>query len=177
MPAFVKPARLQPIGECGMVEGNAPPEQKVVVEYFDDLAILRDRVDIPLYTISTLPTGMRWGRAYIARNVISDVYGVSVFFQTYDSANNLWATAISLWIQSDYPRPFPLWSSTPVEPGGPFVAWQKADYLPSPGIKVTTPLGFVCHWIETDVLFTLIAEPSPTGQDAQALISLLDRAY
>jgi hypothetical protein len=160
-----------------MAEDDSLPTPKVVIETFDDVAKIQGKVSFPVYSFSRLPDGLRQGGAYIASNDVGDIYGLSVSFETYDSANDLWTAAVSLWIQPDYPRPFPLWSSTPVKPGGPSVVLEKVDYLPLSGITVTTPLGFVCHWIEDDTLFTLIAEPSPTGQDARALVSLLNRFY
>ncbi|NBD35313.1 MAG: hypothetical protein GVY30_04865 [Chloroflexi bacterium] len=80
---------------------------------------------------------------------------------------------MSIWSQSDFPRPFPLWSSDPVEPGGPAVVLEKVDFLPSPGIMVTTRRGYVFHWIENDVLYTLITEFDPSREEAFALVPSL----
>lgn len=176
VPAFVKPRRLPDPDRCGMTVDDSTSNPKVMIETFDDIARIRTRVNFPVYSLSGLPGGLHQDGSYIASNELGDVYGISIIYKGYDSTNNLWATAVSLWMQPDFSRPFPLWQSIGAKAGGPFVALEKVDYLPSPGIKVGTPLGFVCHWIEEDTLFILTAEPSPTGQDARALIGLLDRS-
>jgi hypothetical protein len=35
---------------------------------------------------------------------------------------------------------------------------QKVDFTPTPGVLFSLPEGYVAHWIENNVLYTLIIE-------------------
>jgi hypothetical protein len=129
-------------------------------------------IHFPLYDFAKLPDGLWRGQPSLARDDVGNLYGISIPYETQASSKSA-VTAISLWIQPDFARPYPLWSSEPVEADEPAVILEKVRYLPVPGIKVSTREGFVCYWIESDTLYTLVADPSPTGQDAQALLESL----
>jgi hypothetical protein len=80
---------------------------------------------------------------------------------------------IRLLAKPEFLRPYPLRSSKPLEPGGPTVTLQKVDFLPTPGVMILTQEGYIFHWIENDILYTLYANlPEPLPQ-VQALLSQL----
>jgi len=133
-------------------------------------ADLAKEVDFPVYTFSKLPEGLRPIGANLIRHKTGEVFATSVDFQSYNKETDGWETRVSIWAQPDFPRPFPLWSSDSVEPGGLAVVLEKVDFLPSPGIMVATQQGYVFHWIEKDVLYTLIAEADLSHEDALALV-------
>ena len=172
-PDFVAPAQLPETISCGMVEGLEGTLKEAVLIELDNLSTTKDRFSFPLYTFNLLPEQLRQGKPYILSNDLGNVYRITVPYELYDQTSSSWVTALTLWVDPDFPRPYPLWASEPVEPGGPAMVLEKVNFLPSPGIKIVTREGFACFWIESDALYTLIAEPSPTGPDASKLVALL----
>lgn len=101
-----------------------------------------------------------------------EVFAASVNFGSFDENGGSKGT-VSISAQPDFPKPFPLWSSDPVELGGPAVILEKVDFLPLSGIMIATQTGYVFHWIEEDIFYTMMAEYNPSREEAQALVGLL----
>lgn len=161
---------------CGVGAGHGGPVPTAVSQSFSTAAEMAREVDFPVYIFSKLPERLRQAGATLIRYETGEVFAALVDFQSHNGRSGDWETTVSIWAQPEFPRPFPLWSSEPVEPGGPAVALEKVDFLPSPGVMVTTRQGAVFHWIRNDVLYTLIAEPGPSHEEALALVSLLTLA-
>ena len=101
------------------------------------------------------------------------LYEASLAFESYNAITQLWETTVSLWVQLHYPKPLPLWSISPVEAGVPGINYDKVDFLPNPGLRLATRRGFVYYWIENDVFYTLIYEPSADEATTVAFINQL----
>jgi hypothetical protein len=158
---------------CGVGAGRGGPKPTAVGRSFSTAADLAKEIDFPVYAINNLPRQIRPFGVNLIEHKTGEAFAASIDFQVYDEHKDTWETAMSIWSQSDFPRPFPLWSSDPVEPGGPAVVLEKVDFLPSPGIMVTTRRGYVFHWIENDVLYTLITEFDASREEALALVPSL----
>ncbi len=158
---------------CGVGAGRGGPTPTAVSKSFSTAAEMAREVDFPVYTFSKLPERLRPAGANLIRHETGEVFAALVDFQSHNGRSGDWETTVSIWVQPEFPRPFPLWSSDPVEPGGPAVVLEKVDFLPSPGVMVATRQGAVFHWIRNDILYTLIAELGPSREEALALVSLL----
>ena len=158
---------------CGVGAGRDGPEPTAVITSFSTVTDLAREVAFPVYTLSTLPGGLRLAGANLIRHETGEVFAAVVDFQSQNRRSRDLETTVSIWAQPEFPRPFPLWSSDPVEPGGPAVILEKVSFLPSPGVMVATPQGAVFHWIKDDILYTLIAELGLSYQETLTLASLL----
>ena len=173
VPPIVKyPERGMPTF-CGVGTGRDGPEPTAVVKSFSTVTGLAREVAFPVYTLSKLPEGLRLAGANLIQHKTGEVFAAVVDFQSHNRRSGGWETTVSIWAQPEFPRPFPLWPSDPVEPGGPAVILEKVGFLPSPGVMVATPQGTGFHWIKDDILYTLIAENGPSLQETLALASLL----
>lgn len=168
VPSFVRyPERGIPVF-CGV--GDA--EIAAVSQSLTGAEDLVKQLGFPIYTFRELPNGLRPIGANLIRYKTGEVYAASVNFGSFDQSNNS-RGMVSITAQPDFPRPFPLRSSASVEPGGPAVILQKVSFLPSPGIMVATYKGYIFFWIEEDILYTLLAEHSPSREEVQALAGSL----
>jgi len=173
VPEFVRKPAVGPPIVCGVESGKGGPKINAVLQSFDTLEQIKERINFPIYTLNKLPDQFHPAGGYILGYDTGQIYGVSLGYQAVDTTSGLIESTISLWAEPHFPRPFPLWSTEPVEPGGPAIVLEKVDFLPSPGIMVATPLGYVFHWIERDIFYMLIAEHHPTFDEAQALAKSL----
>lgn len=158
---------------CGVDAGRDGLEPTAVIKSFSTAAELAQEVTFPIYALSKLPYGLRSAGANLIQHETGEVFAAVVNFQSHSSRSEDWETTVSIWAQPEFPRPFPLWSSDPVEPGGPAVILEKVDFLPSPGVMVATLRGAVFHWIKHNILYTLIAELDLSHQETLALVPLL----
>lgn len=167
---------------CGVGVGRGGPAPTAVSRSFRAVGEIASEVSFPLYTFSKLPENLRPADAHLIAHDTGEVFAVLADFEAYNKHSGNWETTVSIWAHPEFPRPFPLWSSEPVEPDGPAVVPEKVNFLPSPGVMVTTQQGAVFHWIRNDVLYTLIAELglsrdddvlSPSYDEALSLVSLL----
>jgi len=159
---------------CGVGAGRDGPESTAVIKSFSTVTDLAREVAFPLYTLSKLSEELHLAGANLIQHKTGEVFAAVVDFQSHNRRSGDWETTVSIWAQPEFPRPFPLWSSDAVEPDGPAVILEKVDFLPSPGVIVATPQGAVFHWINDDVLYTLIAELGP--QETLTLASSLSLA-
>jgi hypothetical protein len=134
---------------------------------------------IPLYTLNSLPSkiqplsgaalGYEWG--VIATTTLN--------FQSYDTQAGTWKPGLSIWAQTQFPRPFPIWY--PESGSLDATGWpEKVGFLPAPGLRIASGvgpagkrLGYTFYWIMQDVLYWLIVEDYSSRDEAQALASTL----
>lgn len=169
---------------CGVSDDQERPvhhEQTNVDAVHIDLTGAEDLANqgrFPVYTLDIhalhkLAPGLRPSGASLIRHEIGALFGGWVTFEAYDQAVKTWYTPVSILAQVDFARPFPLWSSNPVEEGGPAIILEKVNFLPDgPGILIPTPVGFALHWIRQDILYTMSAEHLP-GIEVKNLASAL----
>jgi len=173
VPEYVQyPKKMIPI-VCG-VAGNATTATSISFESEADLII---EVDFPTYSLSQLPEGMSSAGGYILKHKTGETFSILLSYKIYEPERQRWKAAVNLCAQPDFPRPFPLWSSEPVEPGGPSVLLEKVLFLPSPGIMVVSQTGYIFYWVEDNILYTLTMDHNPTFDEAHRLISSLARIY
>ncbi|MEJ5308603.1 MAG: hypothetical protein WHX52_02420 [Anaerolineae bacterium] len=166
VPAYVQYPKSGIPTFCGVGEGASPT---AVSKPFRTVEETAKKVNFSLYTFGSLPENLRLTGAHLLEHSTGEVFAVLIDFQSYNKCSKNWQTTVSIWAQPEFPKPFPLWSSMPVEPDGPAVVPQKVDFLPSPGIMVATRQGAVFHWIRDDVLYTFIAEPGlPCGNETSS---------
>ncbi len=134
---------------------------------------LAKEINFPVYTLGELPGGLRQSGASMLTHNNGEIYNVSVNFEIYNSQETIWETGVVLGALSHFPKPFPLWSSKSVEPDGPTVSFEKANFLPSPGVMVVTAQGFVFHWIKNDVLYSLVVGHTLSFTEVQNLVAAL----
>jgi hypothetical protein len=126
-----------------------------------------------LYVPATVPSSLRdAGCSLLSRPRHVPIAGY-VLYKAADHSRVAPVTRLSIAAERVFPSPFPLWSSEPVEPGGPAVVLEKVSFLPSPGIMVPTAMGYAFHWIKDEVLYTLLAEYGPSRSEATALAERL----
>jgi len=141
VPPIVRyPARGIPI-VCGVGVGRGGPNPTAVSKQLDTATDLANEVDFPVYTLKECVKELRPSGANLIKYETGQVFAAAVDFQSYSKQAAKWETTASIWAQPDFPRPFPLWASDPVEPDGPAVVLEKTDALPTPGIMVATQLG------------------------------------
>jgi hypothetical protein len=171
VPEFVEyPKKGIPI-VCG-VEGNATTG---ITKSFDREDDLIKEVRLPMYRLNQLPPGLSSAGGYILSHKTEEIFSVLLSYKIYDMEIQRTKTAITLCAQPDVPRPFPLWSSEPVEPGGSSVILEKVTFLPIPGIMVISQTGYIFYWIDNTILYTLIMDYHPTYEEAQWLVNSLEQ--
>ncbi len=149
------------------------PNPTAVTRFFDTPLALAKATRFAVYSPSRLPAGFRAGSAYLVEHDTGEAFGAGVGFEWYNGVANTWECTLSIWAQPAFPRPYPLWSSDPGEPGAPAVVLERVTFLPSPGIMVSTPVGYAFHWIWEGVLYTMRAEYGPSREEAIDLASSL----
>lgn len=175
VPATVKYSRLGIPIACGVGVGRGGPELTSVTKPVATPADLAREGHFPAYTLSKLPEGLRPAGGYLIKHISGESFGGLLSFETHNAQTNSWEPTVRIWAQPDFPRPFPMWSSNPVEPEGLSVTLEKVDFLPSPGILIRSTEGHVFLWIENDVLYMLTAEYGQSLEESQALVASLAR--
>lgn len=175
IPPTVKPPQHGIPIVCGVGTGENTSKPTAESRSFNSGTSLAQEVNFPIYAIEKSPEHIRPFGAYLIKHKSGEPFAAAVNFQTYNEKRKAWETTLSIWSQPDFPKPFPLWSSKPVEPGAPSVILHKVNFLPSPGIMVITQRGWVFHWIENNILYTFIAEFKPSHKEVLALVPLLAR--
>lgn len=173
VPAIVRQPRLPVPILCGAGVGRGGPEPTASTESVNNSSDLARKLPYPQYTLSTLPIGLRPAGAYLIRYNSGEIFGSSVNYDSLNAQTNDWEGNVRIWAHPDFPRPFPLWSSGPMEPDGPAVILEKADFLPTPGIRVASQAGYLFYWIERGIFYMLIVEDGRVREEAQALAGLL----
>jgi hypothetical protein len=173
VPASVKYPELGIPIVCGVGAGRGGPEPTAASKRLETAEGLAKEVQFPIYTLGDLPDGLRPAGASLIKHKSGDIFAASVNFELHNAKTDSWETTVSIWVYPDFPRPFPLWSSNPVELGGPAITLEKVDFLPSSGIVTAARRGYVFHWIRNNVFYTLMAENDLSRQEAFALATSL----
>jgi hypothetical protein len=174
IPDFVRFPVVPDYDRCGMVSGGNNSTGEIVMEYLDNIQYTKGQVNFALYDFAKLPDGLRKGTVAITRDRTGNILEITIPYELAVSTDE-WITPISLKVLPNTYQPYPLWFSNPAVFNEPNMILEKADYLPTHGIKTDSREGYLCFWIENGVLYQLIAEPSPTGQDARSLANLLEK--
>lgn len=170
IPPMVSPSELGVPIMCGVGVGRGGPHPTAVTKYMNTHHDLAQEVSFPVYTFYKLPGHLRAAGAHLIKHETGEVFSAAVNFDSYNLEAREWEEGtVSISADPDFPRPFPLWSSNPVEPGGPATTLEKVDFLPAPGIMVVTQDGYVFHWIENEILFTMVMEHTPSLEEARSL--------
>jgi len=173
VPEFIQYPTIPMPNGCGVGVDEKNPKPSAISQFFETPEDLARGVSFRVYLPKRMPDGVRHGKAYSLSNSNGSLYEVSLPFESYNSETQLWEAVASFWIQLHYPKPLPLWSEEPVETDTLGVRYDKVDFLPSPGLQLTTQEGFVYYWIENDIFYTLILEPWQSEAAAVDFINLL----
>lgn len=176
VPAGVQDYRLGIPTMCGVTDGDldASLHTHGVAEHVDvpDAKVLRDRGNLPIYEIAdphqvlVRPLG-----ASIIRHDNGDTFGGWLTYSSVGEVSAEPSAALSIWIQMDYQKPFPIWAS-------PFVELQKVGFTPGgAGILIRNPFGYAMHWIENESYYMLsVDDLSVRGEPedvARALVRVI----
>lgn len=171
MPTNVEPAKLGIPIMCAL--GAAKEEITATSNSYSSVEELAEKLSFPVYTLTRSHSELRFIMASTISHVTGEIFCAGVTFQLTDVQADHIENDVGITAQPDFPRPFPLWYSDPVEPGGRSVILEKVDFLPEPGIMVVTATGYVFQWVAQDILYTLTAEYNPSFEEAQALATSL----
>lgn len=174
IPSFVTMPKVGIPNMCGVGQADGVPSPKAVTEKYGSVEQLSNAVNFPIYRPNVLPGNFRQGTFHIMRHETGEIYSTDIGYEEFNSKANRWQCNISLSALPDYIRPMPLWSSNPVEPGGPSNILEKTDILPSPGIQIKTQTGYVFYWIQEDIFYTMIIDPIPSKHTPATITRLLD---
>ena len=173
VPAFVK-SRVHGVPiVCGVGHGRGGPKPTVATYAMNTTTDLAREGRFPMYTFGKLPSGLRSGDQFLIKHDFGAVIGGVIGFESHNAKTKKWENGATIWAQTDFPKPYPLWSRDPVEPSGTAVVLEKTNFLNVPGVMVATFRGFVFHWIQNDVFYTLTITNDPTRESARALINSL----
>jgi hypothetical protein len=176
IPDFVQDYKFGIPSMCGVTEEqDGLQKDTIMAAYFslDSAASLSKEGGFPVYTLNSLPKGIAPSGTGLIKHKTGEVFGGNVTFEAYDEQTGNWYTALNISIQVDFPQPFPLWSSTPVEPDGPATVLEKVDFTPGGhGVLVYTPQGFALHWIARNTCFLMTGDRMP-NMDVRELASAL----
>ena len=154
-------APIPPFGTCApapiLCQTDGRPEAEALrgeTLPVQDLAEARAQIPFPLYRPTELP--------FQQGQVIRFRGGGRVFIVMLDFGRASEPEG-SLWARPIYPRPYPVWPVRhPEQPEIP-VPPAKVFFTPAPGVLLPTVDGYMVHWIEQDVLYTLVTYQDPEG--------------
>jgi hypothetical protein len=155
VPDFVQPPKLRPCHEDCAGAGGEDCGLGFVTRHFGGAEDLAREAGFPLYTLNSFLPGLYLANAYIVGYTTGEIDSAWLGFDAYDTATNYDECLAFILALPDFPRPYPLWSSGPVEPGGPAVVLEKVDLLSIPEIRVVNDWERVYYWIQDDVFYTL----------------------
>ncbi len=159
VPPTVTPSRFGIPIVC--TQGEAPAT--AVVTHFDAHTDVQKRSRVQLYTFNA-PASLQPVGGEVIEHEFGILFGAETLFQSP-------LGQVRFWAQSDFARPFPMWSGP--NSAGSAVQLDKVDFLPAPGLRVTAPLGYVFYWIARDVLYRLTIDKTFPVTDVQALVTSL----
>ncbi|NUM44517.1 MAG: hypothetical protein HUU38_07395 [Anaerolineales bacterium] len=134
---------------------------------------LANKAYFPIYTIRNPPASLTQKEAYLTLHPTQDIYCSTICFNETLSDQEVSERKIFLWAFPDFPRPYPLWYSNPVETEGPFFSLSKVDFLPQPGIMTATQYDYIFYWSEKDVLYMIVMEAISDFQYAKTILTQL----
>ncbi|MDW8325531.1 MAG: twin-arginine translocation signal domain-containing protein [Anaerolineales bacterium] len=154
VPEIVKVPQYGAPNVCGLDGQPVTASTK----YFTSALDLARSIHRPLFTLGSVPSGLKFAGAYCLSHGWGDAHSVTLCFDLEDSQGFGQECAVSLWAEFDFYRPYPIWSNMPVEVGGPSSEVKKVDFLPVPGVWVAEDSGHSYHWIMKDILYTLVIQ-------------------
>ncbi len=158
IPSIVKGPKLGFPNECGIGVVSEVPDRRFITQEYDTLEEFTRDTRVAMYSLKEIPKDTQLGSVSTIKTIDGEIYLVSLGYETYRADVDVWQCTIWLLAQMDFPYPIPIWHNNPVEPNGPAVRPEKVDFLPKPGIMVRTQNGYVFHWIENSIFFTLVFE-------------------
>ncbi len=134
---------------------------------------------LPLYSIANLPATLRPAGGSTIEYEWGEIFVASLSYQSFNATTGAWEGGVSVWVQTDFPDPYPFWYDASAAVGSP--GWpEKVAFLPSPGLQVASGwgldgqrLGYTYYWIKNKLLYWLRVENYPTESSAQALATSL----
>jgi hypothetical protein len=172
VPEFVRQPRLGIPNFCGVGDSTGPLASTTSFKTDQDLA---NNVTFPIYTIKEQPMFLVQNDIYVTKHPTGEIYCTTICFSDSQTNNEIGKWKVYLWAYPDFPQPYPLWSSEPVESDNPFITLDKVAFLPQPGIISPTADGYAVYWIERDVLYYVLLEPVPDFQYAQTILENLSQ--
>lgn len=170
IPDFVHFPEPGPPLVCGIGNESINSKSLIVKESFNSILELSERVDFPIYMFGDPPPNLSLSSTNLIRYEMGQIFVASANFALLGSNTG---SIVTIFAHPNYPKPFPLMWSNPVEDGGPAIELAKVDFLPSPGVMVGLENGHVFHWIKDDIFYQLQIEYLLSGEEAKKLASSL----
>jgi hypothetical protein len=170
-PEFVKyPEVMVPI-ICGAGQNSSQHASMASTENFSTIVELANRIQFPIFKPAPLPNNLKPTAIKLIKHKISNEIYLTEYILESDAAEESVMAIMSAYTK--FPAPFPLWSSEPVEPNETATVPEKVDFLPSPGIMVSSKGGNIFNWIGNNIFYSLIVEPALSREDAEILATSL----
>lgn len=156
---FVKPPRLGPPIECGAGRDLVQPtaETMFVANFSDGLPNYKS-----LCFLKEIPFGFQKPSKHILKHQSGEVFSATEYYESDDINKDGMKRLIRLVFHFDFPKPYPI----------PKSISQRTNILPTDGVMILTPFGYVFHWISNEILHTLIIDNVSTQDDALAIAKL-----
>lgn len=176
LPEFVQmPSQDIPI-VCGVGVGRGGPEPTADSEELRSTDELKNELDFEMYVWDDVLRGLHLQKPSLIRYPTGDVFHVAIGIERFDEENNSWGTIARISAQPDFSRPYPLWEALRddlEDMDDDIGLLQKADYLPVLGVMVQTVDGYVFHWIENDISYTLTTEEDLSFAESREILDSL----
>lgn len=161
---------------CGVGDSN---EVHVLATHdsFETVEEVVRQVNFGVYTVEGLPTTeFRLGDIVLTRHENGQVDQVLITYEQYLPDLESWVTTVSMSSRFTFPAPYPIFFTpiSVIDDGKrdfPTLV-EKVDYLPKGGLQISTAEGYVYHWMENSVFYTLTNELS-YGGSIETLPSML----
>jgi len=125
-----------------------------------------------VYKLSPTPTGLDLGELMIIYDPNDGEYMGLVSYEANQQTDPI--SCIRITTEVDVSSPYPLWPDiADVNDTHTGLTWQQVSFLPTAGVFSESQAGFISHWIEDGILYTLIDNHSTTSTQAAALASTL----
>ncbi|MCS6847379.1 MAG: hypothetical protein RMN52_06655 [Anaerolineae bacterium] len=172
LPAFVQPPKLGIPLVCGVGANAGGPQPNAIVEQFATVDGLKQSAGIGLYRLDQITQNLQLNEGDIVRHETGELFMSIISYRTYDSQSG-WITSIRLLAQPDYMRPYPIWYGNSNDGSRHSIVIEKVEFLPTSGIAITTAGGHAFHWIEDNVMHTLIFDTKISAEQMRAIINSL----
>ena len=170
VPDFVEYPNVPIPDGCG-VEGGSKPSG--VAKFYETPTALSKEVDFRVYLPNNLTEGLREGTSYTFSNLDGSIYEAWLAYEAFNSDSEVWEAIVFMGIQLFFPKPLPLWYVKPVEENTPGVNYEKVDFLPTAGLQSFSNDGVVYYWIDNDLFYKLVFEPTGKDNETRDFISSL----
>lgn len=166
-PSFVRCAPAPILGE---VSGRHDPRLRGELVRFNSIEQLINYIPFPIYMPATLPPRMQFTSA----SVIQFAQSGNIFDATLNFGATMGQQRIRVRARPTFPRPYPVRPvHSPVYHEKQVIHPEKVTFTPSPGLMRPSVSGHVIQWIKQDILYTLVAEHSPSYEAAVEIATSL----